>query len=324
MGLEDLFVILGRSNVLQEQLANAIGPRVLNAGMQLWGGLSVIVVVWTGLQMALAGGGVNMAAVVRTVMGLAIPLGMLQFYSTPLPGTSQSVPELISGMGGWLQVQIMADAGAAYLQQWNAGLSGFTAALGGSDASAGAMVWNAISNPGALVNAAVDTVLTLGVLFVTLFGMLLVFVIGQAQVMWAKLALTIALILGPIFIPWIVIPQLSFLFWGWFRTVLLYSLYGAVAAAVFRITTELGVAVTDGFTNDMVTNPDWTGPAGFGMAVRRGAATVPYLGAALLATFKIGELTQALLSGASAVGSGVGQRAGQAAGFARVAATGGV
>ena len=40
--------------------------------------------------------------------------------------------------------------------------------------------------------------------------------------------------------------DLSFLFWDWFRTVLVYSLYGAVASAIFRIITELVVFVVQG------------------------------------------------------------------------------
>ena len=49
-----------------------------------------------------------------------------------------------------------------------------------------------------------------------------------------------------VFIAWMVFPQLSFLFRGWFRTVLVCSLYGAVAAAIFRVITELGVFVVQG------------------------------------------------------------------------------
>ena len=84
--------------------------------MQLWQGLAPIVVVWTGAQLALAGHGVNMAAVVRMVIGLFIPLRMLQPYTAPLPGTGRGVPELITGMGGWLQAMIVADAGTAMME----------------------------------------------------------------------------------------------------------------------------------------------------------------------------------------------------------------
>ena len=38
---------------------------------------------------------------------------------------------------------------------------------------------------------------------------------------------------GSVFIPRTVFPRLSFLFWNWFRIVLVCSLYGAVAGAIF-------------------------------------------------------------------------------------------
>lgn len=109
--------MLQQASVLTDQLMASVAPAVATAGMQLWQGLALMVVVWTGAQMALSGHGVNMAAVVRMVIGLSIPLGMLRFYTAPLPGTGRSVPDLITGMGDWLQGMIVADAGTAMLEQ---------------------------------------------------------------------------------------------------------------------------------------------------------------------------------------------------------------
>ena len=102
----------------------------------------------------------------------------------------------------------------------------------------------------------------------------MVFAIGQAQVMWAQLALSIALVFGPIFILWLRVPQLSFLFWGWLRTVLVYSLYGAVAAAIFRVITELAVFVVQGWTGDTAAGREWAGPIGIMTAWRRSLVTL--------------------------------------------------
>ena len=98
-------------------LANLIAPQVGAAGMQLWTGLSLIVVVWTGTQMALAGGGVNMASIVRMMITLAIPLGMLRFYFIQVPGIGMNVPDVITGMGSWLSNVIIADAGENFRGQ---------------------------------------------------------------------------------------------------------------------------------------------------------------------------------------------------------------
>ena len=63
-------------------------------------------------RLALSGHGGNTAAVVRPVFGPSIPLGMLQFCKAPLPGAGRGVPDLITGMGDWLQLLIVADAAA--------------------------------------------------------------------------------------------------------------------------------------------------------------------------------------------------------------------
>ena len=326
MTLNELLRMLQQAGILTGQLMASVAPAVATAGMQLWQGLALIVVVWTGAQMALSGGGINMAAVVRMVIGLSIPLGMLQFYTAPLPGAGRSVPELITGMGEWLQLMIVADAGTAMMEQLALAGTAFRELFAGEGVfgSMAAFGWNLVTDLPAVLDAAFDLAVTLGLMMLLAIGLVVVFAIGQAQVMWAQLALSIALVLGPIFIPWLLVPQLSFLFWGWLRTVLVYSLYGAVAAAIFRVVTELGVFVVQGWTGDVAAGVEWAGPTGIMTAWRRSLVTIPYIVAAGLATLKVGELTQMLISGGGNVGSGASGRAMQTAAVARVAVTGGV
>ena len=326
MTLQDLILMLQQAGILVDQLMASVAPAVAGAGMQLWQGLAVIVVVWTGAQMALSGHGVNMASVVRMVIGLSIPLGMLQFYTAPLPGAGRSVPDLITGMGEWLQTMIVADAGAAMLEQLGLALAAWREQFGGRESFGGMATfgWNVVTDLPGVLDAAFDLLVTVALMMGLVIGLIVVFALGQAQVMWAQMALSIALLLGPVFIPWMVIPQLSFLFWGWLRTVLVYSLYGAVASAVFRIVTELGVFVVQGWTGDIAADVEWAGPTGIAAAWRRSLVTIPYIVAAGLATLKVGELTQMLLSGSGNVGSGASGRAMQTATVARVAVTGGV
>ena len=220
--VQELVLMLQQASILVNQLMASVAPAVAAAGMQLWQGLAVIVVVWTGAQMALSGGGINMAAVVRLVIGLSIPLGMLQFYTAPLPGAGRSVPDLITGMGDWLQSMIVADAGTAMLEQLGLAGGAWQEMFGGRGVFGGLATfgWNVVTDLPAVLDAAFDLVMTLVLMVVLGIGLVVVFAIGQAQVMWAQLALSIALLLGPVFIPWMVVPQLSFLFWGWLRTVL--------------------------------------------------------------------------------------------------------
>ena len=154
-------------------------------------------------------------------------------------------------------------------------------------------------------------------------GLVVVFAIGQAQVMWAQSGTVDRAGARPDLHPWPLVPQLSFLFWGWLPTVLVYSLCGAVAGTIFRIITELGAFVVHRWTGDMAAGVEWAGPTGIMTAWRRSLVTIPYIVAAGLATVMVSELTQMLISGRRNVGSGAPRRELQTAAVARVAVTGG-
>ena len=288
-------------------LANVVAPAVGDAGIQLWTGLALIMLVWTGTQMALAGGGVNMASIVRLVIVLSIPFGMLRFYVLPMPGVGLSVPDIITGMGGWLQSVIIADAGEDMRQE----LAALTEQMwrnialhaGGEDAGVFARIQAMLG--------ALSTVL-FGALLSILMVVLLVVVwaVGQGQVIWAQLAITLAILLGPIFIPFLVMPPLSFLFWGWFRTILTYSLYAAVAAAIFRVTTQVGIQMLGAV---VAPTGGYGTPEGAQAMMENLLLTLMYSVAALMASLKVGEFAQMLLSGAGGVSSSAGSRVVQTA-----------
>ena len=79
------------------------------------------------------------------------------------------------------------------------------------------------------------------VIFMVLM-LLILAAVTYAQVIWAQVALAILIILGPVFIPFLVFEPLSFLFWGWFRAMITYSLYAVIAGAVLRIFAAVGIA----------------------------------------------------------------------------------
>ncbi len=73
--------------------------------------------------------------------------------------------------------------------------------------------------------------------------LIVLFAVTYAQVIWAQIALAILIILGPIFIPFLVFEPLSFLFWGWFKGMLTYSLYAVIAGCVLRVFRRRGDCV---------------------------------------------------------------------------------
>ena len=72
-------------------------------------------------------------------------------------------------------------------------------------------------------------------LLLILLCLVVIYAVSMGQVIWAQLALGVLLILGPLFIPFLLVEPLAFLFWGWFKGMFTYTLYGAIAAALMRV-----------------------------------------------------------------------------------------
>jgi len=137
--------------------------------------------------------------------------------------------------------------------------------------------------------------------------LLLMFCLLMAQVIWAQIALAITILVGPILIPWLVFPPMSFLFWGWFRTLLTYTLYGVIAGAIFNVFLNVGLGFVNRLFTAVLTFEDlWSVFWWF-------LILLPLIVAGLLASLKVGELAQLLLSGAGSVSAGLGTRVRQAA-----------
>ena len=289
-------------DVLMGQMANPIA----GAGMTLWGGLAAIMVVWYGTQMALAGRGVDLAGFIEFVFGLVIPWGMLQFYAAAIPGLGLTTTDVLIGMGGWVQDTLVDDAGTTLWAALTEFLSRLWESLGGQQPG----WWEALTSP---VEAALKLVTALPLVVILAMAMLLAAMFGAAQVIWGYFGLSLALLLGPIFIPWLMVPQLSWLFWGWFKTVIMYSFYGAVAAAVYRITAEVGAALL----GRVAAAPVLTTATGLGDLMDILGMGLMFAIASILAALKVGEFVQLLMSGAGSLSSGLGTRVMQGARLGR-------
>ena len=169
----------------------------------------------------------------------------------------------------------------------------------------------------AIMSAIFSGLLGLALWLVMIVVIAVVYAVGLAQVVWAQLAITLAILLGRSSFHSLVMPPLSFLFWGWFKTLLTYSLYAAIAAAVFRVSTQVGVEVLNG----LVAPGPYLTAAGAGTLLQNFLMTMLYGVAALMASLQVGQFAGLLLSGSGTVASGVGTRALQGA---RMTATKGV
>ena len=56
------------------------------------------------------------------------------------------------------------------------------------------------------------------------------------------IAQAVLLLVGPVFVPFLVVPKMDWLFWGWFKAFLQYSFYQVVASALVYIFGKLQLA----------------------------------------------------------------------------------
>ncbi len=106
---------------------------------------------------------------------------------------------------------------------------------------------------------------------------------------------------GPVSIPWLLFEPLSFLFWGWFRTLMVYTLYGVVAGTVLRVFMGVGMGYVTTYTGAL-TGTGSSDPADLGLWV---VLLLPLVVSGLMAGLKVGELAPTLVSGSGSGGSGL-------------------
>ena len=280
-------------DIALEGLTTAAGGEVFATGNGLLGGLALIVVVLTGVKIAF-GGNLQPWELVRVVIGLWIPWVMLQFYTTLIPGMAFTFPGMIAAGGNWLHALLIGDA--VYSMQTELGnLIRSLAANLETQAQQGHVLGLVTGGIHAAITAASGLVM---LAFVVLM-LLLLGAVTYAQVIWAQIALAMLIILGPIFIPFLVFDPLSFLFWGWFRAMVIYSLYAVMAGAVLRVFSAVGIAYITSLGN---ANLDMQSLTDVGLWM---LAVMPLFVSGMLASLKCGELASMLVTSGSAAGSGL-------------------
>ena len=264
-------------DVALDGLSAAAGGEVFATGNALFGGLALIVVVLNGLKIAFSGN-IQPWELVRVVIGLWIPWVMLQFYTTTIPGMAFTFPGMIAAGGNWLHELLIGDA--VYSMQTE--LGNLIRSLAANQA-AQAQQGNTFGLLTGGIHAAITAVAGFVMFMFVVLMLLLLAAVTYAQVIWAQIALAILIILGPIFIPFLVFEPLSFLFWGWFRAMITYSLYAVIAGAVLRVFSAVGISYITSLGN---ANLDMQSFIDVGLWM---IAVVPLFVAGMLASLKCGS-----------------------------------
>ena len=157
----------------------------MDAGNTLWRGLAAIVVVWTGIKIAMSGT-FSMWAIIELVIGLWIPWVMLLFYATPIPGVGFTFPGMIAGGGNWLHSFFLSDIVPAVQIELSNLVQVQTTAL--SDAWAGTSWLELYTALGDVLSTLIVGTSMMLLIFLCL---VVIYAVTYAQVIWAHMAILI-------------------------------------------------------------------------------------------------------------------------------------
>ena len=270
----------------------AAAPEIEAAGNQLWFGLAALVVVWKGLQLAYSGT-FQPSVLINTAIGLWVPWIMLQFYRADIPGVGYSFPGVIVAGAAWVQQFFAEDI----LSKWGTEINKIGATLNAHVAAQWAEMnlWDALKGGAHLI---ITSVLMVGLSMFILVCFVALYAITYAQLLWAQIAIGVLILIGPLFIPWLVFQPMSFLFWGWLRSLFTFALYGVIAGAIMRVFMSVALGFLTTFAqstadlNSLTNLGKWT------------LAVIPLVTCGILASLKVGQLASMLVSGGGNVSSG--------------------
>jgi hypothetical protein len=218
-----------------QSLAATAAPSITAMGIHIVIALATIMLVWFGVQEALAsahgGAGFSMGRFLNLFMLLTFAYAMVNYYDNSIPGLGFSIKGFIDGGTTNLVILIGSDGSTTMLNEIHA-----AAAKTGPS-----MLTSMMSPYYSLVYFVVQVLL----------GALAAIV--SAILAYGAIASTIIGLLGPIFIPFLVFDKLDWLFWGWLKAYLGFSFYKVVAAATMNVLShvltnyyiQLGQSVSD-------------------------------------------------------------------------------
>ncbi len=305
-------------------------------GMQLWQGLAIIITIWTGIQM-MFGGGFAIGEVVSLILLLGFPYAVLTFYNTDVgtPWGNMTFSGMVTGMGREVSTRLVDGAFETLLdtfthtwtQIWSmesmrqAVTAGYqTDEDGGGWLSTLGSMLNVVGWIEEFVRNLLATFQLLLVGFLVVLLLIIPAIVAYCSYLWGYLSILVAIVLGPLLIPWFVVPQLQFLAWGWFRSLLGAAVHLMVAGAVFAVVAQI-LAIPLMRVADMATQERGDSAAlafdvgvfavtggWFFSAMEVIVESLPLIVVAYLGAFKIGEIASMIMNGGSMPGSGIGER----------------
>ena len=183
-------------------------------GQNLFRSFATILIAWYGIKSALSAASGkypfyfdNFASLLLTI---SFGFAMVNYYSAPIPGIGTSFHNLVTNEAQFLSSQI----DQAQLQTVVSQVADFESRMDSP-------TW------GDLLGTTIYVVVT--ILLATAQAVAIV------VIAYGFIATAVCVLVGPVFVPFFIVPKMEWLFWGWFRCFLQYAFYQVIASAVVYI-----------------------------------------------------------------------------------------
>ena len=238
-------------------------------GQNLFRGFATILIAWFGIKAALSasdhGGGFHFSQFASLILTISFGFAMVTYYDTPIPGFGTDFHHLITDETQFLSNKLSGNELGLIMSR--------IAAFEGT-----------VEHPSAIEFRA----------YFDYWAIILLLAVAQAVagvvVLYGRLAASVCALVGPMFISFFIVPQLDWLFWGWFKCFIQYAFYQVIAAALVFIVGEILTAFMAQYN-------------GAPIPITQQAALVPALLLIVIvagyALVKVPELTAHVFSGAS-------------------------
>lgn len=241
-------------------------PEFLRFGTGMFMSFAAIVICWQGIRMMFGRGGLGdgMFDFAKLLLFVSFGYAMIAYYESPIPGIGVSFSNLITDQTGYFQSVLEARAFDNIYRHFDDLLEHFMQPD----------PWAILAN-------------------LLYWSVLLLIVVAKAislaVISFGLIGSAVCALLGPLFVPFFIVPKLDWLFWGWLRSFIQYSFVPVVAIAFLMVFEQ--------FVYRYVTTlPPMITQAEYGIYALQACAVV--------ATFCMGillvpSLTQSIFSGSS-------------------------
>jgi len=183
-------------------------------GQNLFRSFATILIAWYGIKSALSAASGkhpfhfdNFASLLLTI---SFGFAMVNYYNAPIPGVGTSFHNLVTNEAQFLSSQI----DQAQLQTVVSQVADFESRMDSPG-------W------GDVLGTAMFVIVT--ILLATAQAMAIV------VIAYGFIATAVCVLVGPVFVPFFIVPKMEWLFWGWFRCFIQYAFYQVIASAVVYV-----------------------------------------------------------------------------------------